>query len=91
MADTQVLTSTFTAAHNDAVSTTPPAGAAAPHLAEVQALGTEFCTIWPKARPALDSVVAVIGFIPGVASAIPVLRGLMAVGDALQKEECGSP
>ena len=54
-------------------------------LGEAQTLGKDFDEIWPKAVPVLDAVAGLVRFIPGVGVAAPVISGLVAVGNALQK------
>lgn len=51
----------------------------------------DFCVIWPKAKPILTAIATVIVFlpIPGVSTgAGAVLRGLIGVGDEMQKTLC---
>jgi hypothetical protein len=49
----------------------------------------DFCNIWPKAKPVLELVSGVIGFIPGAGStAGAVLLGLIKVGDQIAGQLC---
>ena len=62
-----------------------PPPAAAPQIA-AQA---DFCSLWPTAKPILQAVAVVIGFIPGVgAGAGPVLTALITVGDQVYGATC---
>jgi hypothetical protein len=57
-----------------------PAGGAAP---------TNFCTIWPEAKPILKALVAVVSAIPGVGqTAGPILTSLISVGDSVYQQTC---
>jgi hypothetical protein len=50
----------------------------------------DFCTLWPTAKPILQAVGGIIGFIPGVgAGAGPVLNALVSVGDQIYNSTCG--
>ncbi len=68
-----------------------PAGAEAQAIAP-GAIGTvesDFCSLWPKARPILALVAKYIGFIPGVGSTAGViLNGLLTAGDAVSGVIC---
>jgi hypothetical protein len=46
-------------------------------------IGQKFDDIWPKARPMLEALRGFVSYIPGLATAAPVLSGLIAVGDGL--------
>jgi hypothetical protein len=49
----------------------------------------DFCTLWPTAKPILQAVAGIIGFIPGVgAGAGPVLNALVTVGDQVFDATC---
>lgn len=50
------------------------------------ALGDNFCSIWPKAKPALEMVLTLLGFISPQISA--VLKGLIKVGDEIYAQTC---
>ena len=66
--------------------------AAAPQTAAAAAappIGSDFCTIWPKAKPVLELVAGVVILIPGAGtSAGAVLQGLIKVGDQISAEVC---
>lgn len=85
MTDTSTLRKTFNdahaadyAAHKDAVERV---------LGMAESLGKDFLEVWPKAAPVLTAVANFVRFIPGLGSAGPVLKGLIAVGDAIYKSE----
>jgi hypothetical protein len=64
-----------------------PAPAAAPQVA----VAADFCSVWPTAKPVLQAVAGVIGFIPGVgAGAGPILNALITVGDQVYGATCKS-
>lgn len=51
--------------------------------------GTNFCTIWPEAKPILQLISGIVSFIPGVgAGAGPILMALIAVGDSVFQQTC---
>ena len=66
--------------------------AAAPQSAAAAAappVGSDFCAIWPKAKPVLELVAGVVVFIPGAGTtAGAVLQGLIKVGDQISAEVC---
>ena len=65
-------------------SASAPLGGAGP--------SANFCTIWPEAKPILQVLAGIVGFIPGVgAAAGPVLTSLIAVGDSVFQQTCHSP
>ena len=77
------LAQTFTQAHQQDF---------AAHSEELQnvfgtatSLGEDFIHIWPKARPVVLSISSFVRFIPGLSTAAPVLAGLVAVADAIEK------
>jgi hypothetical protein len=77
------LAQTFTQAHQQDFAT---------HSEELQnvfgtatSLGEDFIHIWPKARPVVLSISSFVRFIPGLSTAAPVLAGLVAVADAIEK------
>jgi hypothetical protein len=52
----------------------------------------DFCTVWPAAKPVLQVVAGVIGFIPGVGSgAGAALTALIAAGDGIYTRTCTTP
>ncbi len=54
----------------------------------------DFCTVWPEAKPILQALAGVAGFIPGPgAAAGPILTALVSVGDTIFKQTCtvGTP
>jgi hypothetical protein len=58
----------------------PPVGGAAP---------TNFCTVWPEAKPILKALVAVVSAIPGIGqTAGPILTSLISVGDSVYQQTC---
>jgi hypothetical protein len=62
-------------------SASAPLGGAGPNA--------NFCTIWPQAKPILQLLAGIVGFIPGVgAAAGPVLTSLIAVGDSVFQQTC---
>jgi len=62
---------------------------APPAAAPQMAAQADFCTVWPTAKPILQAVAGVIGFIPGVgAGAGPVLNALITVGDQVYGATC---
>jgi hypothetical protein len=71
-------------AHVDSVLASPTAFAG-PQVAATP----DFCTLWPTAKPILQAVVGIVGFIPGVgAAAGPVLNALNTVGDQIYNSTC---
>jgi hypothetical protein len=66
---------------NLSVPATPGGPAAAP---------VDFCTVWPTAKPVIQLLAGVIGFIPGVgAGAGAALTALVAAGQAVHDQTCG--
>jgi GH25 family lysozyme M1 (1,4-beta-N-acetylmuramidase) len=62
-----------------------PAATVAPQIAAEQ----DFCSLWPTAKPVLQAVGGIVGFIPGVgAGAGPVLNSLVSVGDQIYNSTC---
>jgi hypothetical protein len=62
-------------------SSSAPLGGASPT--------TNFCTIWPQAKPILQLLAGIVTFIPGVgAAAGPILTSLIAVGDSIYQQTC---
>jgi hypothetical protein len=62
-----------------------------PAAAKVGAPGAalDFCSIWPTAKPVLQAIVAIIGFIPGLGTgAGAALNALIAVGDQVYNATC---
>jgi len=52
-------------------------------------IGSQFCALWPKARPGLSLLAGIAIFIPGAgAAAGGALQGLIKVGDAVSAEVC---
>ena len=50
---------------------------------------SDFCGIWPKAKPILDFLSGIVMFIPGAgATAGAVLKGLIKVGDTIAEQMC---
>jgi hypothetical protein len=81
--DAQKLANDITASVRAAAAAAPPGAAEAP------AVGTDFCSIWPKAKPVLELVSGVVMFIPGAGTtAGAVLQGLLKVGDQISAEVC---
>ncbi|GAB4066064.1 hypothetical protein KHC28_22885 [Ancylobacter sonchi] len=70
------------------------AGVAEKSPGDAQPLGganpaTEFCKIWPKAKPILEFIAGLITFIPGGGPiAAGVLTGLIKVGDQVSAQLC---
>jgi hypothetical protein len=59
----------------------------APHAAA----GQEFCKIWPQAKPILEGVSPLLGFIPGYGvAAAAALHGLLEVGQHVFDQSCGA-
>jgi hypothetical protein len=88
MTDAPTLRKTFDDAH---------AADHAAHKDEVQkvigvvkSLGNDFEEVWPKAEPVVVAVANFVRFIPGLASAAPVINALVAVGNALHKADAPS-
>lgn len=53
------------------------------------AVGNEFCSLWPKAKPLLELAATILPFIPGAGTvAGPVLTGLIKIGDQISAETC---
>jgi GH25 family lysozyme M1 (1,4-beta-N-acetylmuramidase) len=71
-----------------ALALTAPAGpvaAVAPQIAAEQ----DFCSLWPTAKPILQTVGGIVSLIPGVgAGAGPVLNSLVSVGDQIYSSTC---
>jgi hypothetical protein len=64
-----------------------PAGAS---IAVAAVKPSDFCTIWPKAKPVLDLLAGIVVFIPGAGTtAAAVLQGLIKVGDQVASQMCG--
>jgi hypothetical protein len=62
-----------------------PTPVAAPEAVAQQ----DFCTLWPTAKPILQAIAGIVGFIPGVgAGAGPVLNALVTVGDQVYGATC---
>ncbi len=73
-------------AHMDAALAMPPAATTA---APSAAAAPDFCSLWPTAKPILQAVSGIIGFIPGVgAGAGPILIALISVGDQIYSSTC---
>ena len=52
---------------------------------------SDFCSIWPKAKPILELLAGIAILIPGVgATAGAVLKGLIKIGDQLFDQLCGA-
>jgi len=68
----------------------PAAAASLPAATAPQiAAAPDFCSLWPTAKPVLQAVGGIIGFIPGVgAGAGPVLNSLVSVGDQIYNSTC---
>jgi hypothetical protein len=50
----------------------------------------DFCTVWPTAKPVIQFLAGVIGFIPGVgAGAGAALIALTAAGQSVYDHTCG--
>jgi len=50
---------------------------------------SDFCGIWPKAKPVLEFLAGIVVFIPGAgATAGAVLTGLIKVGDQVAAQIC---
>lgn len=50
---------------------------------------SDFCTLWPQAKPVLEFLAGVVIFIPGAgATAGAVLQGLIKVGDQVAAQMC---
>jgi hypothetical protein len=51
----------------------------------------DFCSIWPQAKPILELLAGVVGFIPGAGTtAGAVLQTLTKVGDQIATEVCSN-
>ena len=58
-------------------------------FAAAAGMGKEFCQVWATAKPILEFLAGIIGFIPGVSStAGAVLTALIRVGDQVSGELC---
>ena len=72
------------------VAAAQKSGPAAASIAVAAVKPSDFCTIWPKAKPVLELVAGVVIFIPGAgATAGAVLQGLIKVGDQVATQMCG--
>ena len=70
-------------AHLDSALAAPPVPVAHAEAAP------DFCSLWPTAKPILQAVGGIIGFIPGVgAGAGPILNALVSVGDQIYGTTC---
>src|SRR3974390_207245 len=50
---------------------------------------TNFCTVWPEAKPILELLVAVVSALPGIGQkAGPILTSLISVGDSIYQQTC---
>jgi hypothetical protein len=50
---------------------------------------TNFCTVWPSAKPILQAVSGVVAFIPGLGkTAAAVLAALLTLGDQIFNSTC---
>jgi hypothetical protein len=57
--------------------------------AALAAVPSDFCSLWPEAKPILQALVAVVSAIPGVGqSAGPILTSLISVGDTVHQQTC---
>ena len=64
-------------------------GPAAASIDMAAAKPSDFCTLWPKAKPILEFLAGVVIFIPGAgATAGAVLKGLIKVGDEIFAQIC---
>jgi hypothetical protein len=54
-----------------------------------RAFPSDFCKLWPQAKPILELLVGIAIIIPGLGSvAGGILKGLIVVGDKLAQEVC---
>ncbi len=52
-------------------------------------VSSDFCGLWPKAKPLLELAATVLILIPGAGTiAGPVLNGLIKIGDQIFAETC---
>ena len=52
-------------------------------------VGKEFCQVWATARPILEFLAGIIGFIPGISATAGAVRtALIKVGDQVSAELC---
>jgi hypothetical protein len=75
----------------DAALVAHRAAMAAPAMAAAtpQSVQGDFCTLWPNAKPILDTISGVVVFIPGVgAAAGPILKTLVTIGDQIYGSTC---
>lgn len=63
----------------------PPSQAAA-----AAALPTDFCSLWPAAKPILQTLVVLVSAIPGLGKSGPILTSLIAVGDSVFQQTCAA-
>ena len=64
---------------------------AAPAAAAAVMAPQNFCNLWPKAKPVLQLVVGIIGFLPipgGGIVAGGILNGLITLGDQIYEQTC---
>ncbi|WP_152535866.1 hypothetical protein [Bradyrhizobium sp. Ai1a-2] len=81
--DAKQLAQEITQTVRAAAAAHPAGGAAA------EAVGGDFCSIWPKAKPVLELLAGIVAFIPGLgATAGAVLQGLIKVGDKIAEQAC---
>jgi hypothetical protein len=70
--------------HVDSVMAAPQPAAGPQMAAQL-----DFCSVWPTAKPILQAVAGVIGFIPGIGTgAGPALNALISVGDQIFNATC---
>jgi hypothetical protein len=63
----------------------------APTSAPVGGAPLDFCTVWPEAKPVVQALSGIVALIPGFGSAAAAaLTALLAVGDTVFKQTCGS-
>ncbi len=73
----------------DAVAAANEPQAATAGAGAVVGVGSDFCGLWPKAKPLLELAATVLVLIPGAGTiAGPVLNGLIKIGDQIFAETC---
>jgi hypothetical protein len=65
------------------------AGSVTARAASARAAPSDFCKLWPQAKPILELLSGIAILIPGLgAAAGGILRGLIALGDQIAKDTC---